>query len=1171
MNKNGKISFMNTREYILETIKKRPLIIDGAMGTQLQQRDDQIPKEAWEGNEGCNELLNVTAQDVMEDIFNAYLTAGADLITTNTFGSFSWVLDEYGISERAYELSRAGAEIVKRKCEEFSTPEHPRFCLGSIGPGTKLPSLGHITYDEMFAGYTECAKALIDGGVDIFLLETCQDPLQIKAALHACEEANRDRGVDIPIMVSVTIELSGTMLIGTDAQTIATIMEPFDILSLGFNCGTGPEQVLKHVKTLSELWHKPISVHANAGLPQNRGGYTYYPMGPDEFVEQQRKFLEYDGVSFLGGCCGTTPQHIRALVDNVTDITPKQPTGAHPTSIASLFNTVPLMQEPAPLLVGERSNATGSKAFRELLLAEDYEGTLSVAQQQVRAGAHVIDVNVGFAGRDETKDMSEVMSMYAQKISIPLMPDSTQTKGLETALKYIGGKPILNSVNLEDGEEKFDAVCALAKKFGASLVCLTIDERGMAKSIEQKLEVAERIIDLATNRHGIKKEDLVFDVLTFTLGSGDEEYFEAGINTIEAIRQLREKHPEVGAILGLSNISFGLDKDARPYLNSMFLHHCVQAGLTSVIINVKHIIPLNKIPEEDQKVCDDLIFNRLPNGEALFAFIEHFSKKEAVDNDAVDEEYLAMSDEEKIAKLLMDGDKERMIPLVEEVRHRIAPEVIVNEILIDAMKVVGELFGAGEMQLPFVLQSAETMKKTVDHLNPYLPKVEKTVDTTLALGTVKGDVHDVGKNLVDIILSNNGYKVKNLGIKVELDQFLETMEQGHISALGMSGLLVKSTQVMLENLTTLKEKGITIPILLGGAALTRSFIDDFCRPAYDGPIFYCKDAFDGVTAMSRIEAGNMDTNLHPDAPEVEKKEQKEYIIPPFEEIQMPARDVVVPTPPFWGRREIKLTRQQMEMAFEWINHKLLFKSRWGYSSKGMNKEAYQKQLDEVVWPAYEKLKARFLDENLFEPTIIYGYWPCRSDDNSLLIFDESEGYFSDEQVNREPLADVMGRAKQIFTFPRQRKAPHRALSDFFHADRHDVIALTCVSAGAKLSEVEHEIYERGDYTEYYQFHGLGVELAEALAEIAHKQIRLDLNIAHNEGSTLADVQMNRYQGSRYSFGYAACPDLELNRPLFDLLKPEEFGIELSETFQIHPEQSTSALVVYHPNATYYNV
>jgi 5-methyltetrahydrofolate--homocysteine methyltransferase len=1163
---------MTTKDYILNTIKKRPLIIDGAMGTQLQQRDDKISKEAWQGNEGCNELLNVTAPEILSEIFHAYLTSGADLITTNTFGSFSWVLDEYQIGDRAYELTKAGAELVKQECEKFSTPEHPRFCLGSIGPGTKLPSLSHITYDEMYKGYTEFCLALIDGGVDIFLIETAQDPLQIKAALHACQEASRKREVEIPIMVSVTIELSGTMLIGTDAATIATILEPFDILSLGFNCGTGPEQVLKHVKTLSEVWHKPISVHANAGLPQNRGGYTHYPMGPEEFTDKQEAFLDIDGVSFLGGCCGTTPQHIRALVDRVQNITPKPPIGSHPNSIASLFSTTTLKQEPAPLLMGERSNATGSKAFRELLLEEDYEGTLSVAQQQVRAGAHVIDVNVGFAGRDETKDMNAVIGMYNQKIILPLMPDSTQTTGLETALKNIGGKPILNSVNLEDGEDKFDAVCQLAKKYGTSLVCLTIDEVGMAKTVENKLAVADRIIDLATSRHGLKKEDLVFDVLTFTLASGDEEYWDAGINTIEAIRQLRQKHPEVSATLGLSNISFGLDKDARPYLNSMFLHHCIKAGLTSVIINVKHIIPINKISQEDQDICDDLIFNRKPNGEALFNFIEHFSSKEAIDTNVEDVAYLAMTDEEKIAKLLMDGDKERMIPLVEEVRHKIAPEKIVNEILIDAMKVVGELFGSGQMQLPFVLQSAETMKKTVDHLNPYLPKVEKTVDTTLALGTVKGDVHDVGKNLVDIILSNNGFKVQNLGIKVELENFIEAMKAGNISALGFSGLLVKSTQVMQENFKLLKEEGIDIPVLIGGAALTRTFVDDFCRPFYDGPIFYCKDAFDGVTAMSRIEAGNFDTDLHgKDKEEKVLKENKEIKIPPFNELKMPNRDVKVPTPPFWGRREIKFTPSQIEMAFEWVNHRILYKSRWGYTSKGMTKEAYQKQLEEVVKPAYERLKSQFLDEGLFEPTVIYGYWPCRSDDNTLLIFDESEGYNSDAEINTQSLEEVKQRAIKEFTFPRQSKSPHRALSDFFHSDRHDVIALTCVSAGSKISDAERLIYEKGNYTEYYQFHGLGVELAEALAEIAHKQIRLDLNISEGEGSKLSDVQMNKYQGSRYSFGYAACPDLELSRPLFDLLKPEEFGIELSETFQIHPEQSTSALVVYHPNATYYNV
>ena len=1163
---------MDTKRYILDTIKTRPIIIDGAMGTQLQQKEKKIPKEAWEGKEGCNELLNATAPEVLKEIFSAYLTAGADLITTNTFGSFRWVLDEYDIGERAYELSKAGAKLVKDMCEKFSTKDHPRFCLGSIGPGTKLPSLGHIEYDEMYEGYKETALGLIDGGVDIFLLETCQDPLQIKAALHACEDASKERAKDIPMMVSVTIELSGTMLIGTDASTIATIMEPFNILSLGFNCGTGPDQVKRHLKTLSELWHKPISVHANAGLPQNRGGYTYYPMGPDEFATKQETFLEFDGVSFLGGCCGTTPQHIKALVDRVKNITPKPPSGRQNKALASLFGKVDLKQTPPPLLIGERSNATGSKAFRELLLAEDYEGTLSVAQAQVRDGAHLLDVSVGFAGRDESKDMKEVISRYAQKISIPLMPDSTQVKALEIALKQIGGKPIINSVNLEDGIEKFDAICKLAKRFGASLVCLVIDEEGMAKSFERKIEVAERIYELATKKHGIDPEDLVFDLLTFTLGSGDDEYKDAGINTIEAIREFSKRHPEVGTTLGLSNISFGLDKNARPYLNSVFLHHCIEAGLSSVIINVKHIIPINKIPKEDIEVCDNLIFNKSEN--ALFEFINHFSSKEAIDSNQADEEYEKLSDEEKIKKLLMDGDKERMIPLVEEVRHKIPAEKIVNEILIDGMKVIGELFGKGEMQLPFVLQSAETMKATVDYLNPYLPKVEKASETTLILGTVKGDVHDVGKNLVDIILTNNGYKVINLGIKVEIEDFVKAYKEHNANAIGMSGLLVKSTQVMKENLEYLTNEGIDIPIMLGGAALTKGFVDDFCRPIYKGPIFYCRDAFDGVTAMSRIEAKNFDIKIRPNDGEGGGDEEKkeEVVIPPLSQIKMPSRDNKIPTPPFWGRRVMQLTDKQKELAFEWINHKMLFKQRWGFGSKGMDKEKYKKLIDTKVWPIYHELKDIFLNENLFEPTVIYGYYPARGDDTTLLVFDESEGWRDENDINKEPLENVIGRAIKEFNFPRQRKKPHRALSDFFRSDRHDVVAFTCVSAGSKISEYEKIFYEKGEYNRYYQIHGLGVELAEALAEMVHKQIRIDLDILKDdEGATLSDVRMNRYQGARYSFGYPACPDLELNKPLFDLLKPEEFGITLSETFQIHPEQSTVALVVHHPQATYYNV
>ncbi|SFV50431.1 5-methyltetrahydrofolate--homocysteine methyltransferase [hydrothermal vent metagenome] len=1172
---------MSIAETIKSLIQERILVIDGAMGTQIQ--DLEVPDEAWRDNEGinqegCNELLIDTAPELIKRIHKRYAMAGADLIKTNTFGTMPWVLDEYGMGERAYELSKKGALLVKEICEEYSTPEQPRFVLGSMGPGTKLPSLGHIHYDEMYEGYKLVAEGLIDGGCDVFLLETCQDPLQIKAALHACQDANEGRRVKLPIMISVTIELSGSMLIGTDATTIVTILEPFDILSLGFNCGTGPDQVKKHLKTLSELWHKPISVHANAGLPQNRGGYTYYPMGPDEFTDKQLEFTEFDGVSFLGGCCGTTPQHIQALKKAVGNMKPKAPTGSIAPSIASLFNTTELFQEPAPLLIGERSNSTGSKAFRELIIAGDYEGTLQVGQAQVRDGAHCLDVNVEFAGRDGAKDMKAVMELYNQKIPLPLMPDATRVYTMEEGLKCIGGKPIINSVNLEDGEEKFHAICKLAKKFGTALVCLTIDEVGMAKTKEDKVAQAERMYDMAVNGHGIDPRNLIFDTLTFTVGSGDLEYRDAAIQTLEAIRELHKRHPEVGSTLGLSNISFGLDANARRYLNSVFLHHCLQAGLTTVIINVKHIIPLAKMSDADREVCEELLFH--PDDNSLFKFIEHFSDV-TIDEEGDDEAYLAMSNEEKIAKLLMDGDKERMIPLVEEARHEIHPDKIVNEILIDAMKVVGELFGSGEMQLPFVLQSAETMKATVDYLNPYLTKQEKETDTTLVIGTVKGDVHDVGKNLVDIILSNNGFKVVNIGIKCELEQYLEVANTQSIQAIGMSGLLVKSTAVMKDNLETMAEQGIETPVLMGGAALTRSFVDDFCRPIYRGPIFYCRDAFDGVIAMSRIEKwleeketnpdAVLDTKLAGDMKERKEKVKKEVVIPPFEEIQQPQL-VPVPTPPFWGRRVMQKKDLDLNMVFDWVNKKSVIKMHWGYKKGKMDKAEYEKLLEEKVYPAYERLKQEFIEKELFDPTIIYGYYPVRSNDQELLLFDESEGWNVDENANREPFENVLGRAEYAFSFPRQGRKPYRALSDFFRHDRHDILAITCVSAGTKFSAYEKELYDAGKYLEYNMVHGFSVELAEALAEVVHKQIRMDLGIlAEDEGATLRDVRMRRYQGARYSFGYAACPDLEQSRIIFDLLKPEEFGIELSETFQIHPEQSTTALVVHHSKATYYAV
>lgn len=1146
------------KEQILKIIEKRPLIIDGAMGTQLQTY--KVPQEAWIDDkgvdqEGCNELLNATAPEILEKIHNAYALSGADLIKTNTFGTMPWVLDEYDMGERCYELSKLGCEHVKKICNKYSTHDKPRFVLASVGPGTKLPSLGHIDYDTMYEGYSETARGLVDGGADIFLLETCQDPLQIKAAIHALN----DTASQIPIMVSATIELSGSMLIGTDAQTIATILEPFDILSLGFNCGTGPEQVKKHLEVLSENSNKYLSIHANAGLPQNKGGYTFYPMGPDEFATIQKTFLDFDGVSFLGGCCGTTPQHIKALVDAVQDIQPKKPTGNHPVSLASLFQTVELKQSPSPLLIGERSNATGSKAFRELLKAEDFEGTLTVGQQQVRAGAHVIDVSVGFAGRDETKDMDEVVSLYAQKISLPLMPDSTQIPALEKALKLIGGKPILNSVNLEDGIERFDEICQLSKKFGTSLVCLVIDEVAMAKTKEDKIRIAERIYQRAVNVHGLNPEDLVFDMLVFTIGSGDEEYHTAGIETIEAIREFTTMHPEISTTLGLSNISFGLNTHARVYLNSVFLHHCVEAGLSSAIVNVKHLIPINKMSKEDLKACEDLLFNNRIDGDPLFAFIDHFSEVGAVEQQT-DEEYEKLTPKEKVIQLLKDGDKERLIPLALILKDDVPPELIVNEWLIDGMKEIGELFGAGIMQLPFVLQSAETMKATVDQLNPFLPKIEKESETTLVLGTVKGDVHDVGKNLVDIILSNNGFKVINIGIKANIESFVEEAKKHNANAIGMSGLLVKSTNEMKANLEVLQEQNIKLPVMLGGAALTKAFVDDFCRPIYDGPIFYARDAFDGVVAMQRIEKQigtdkELDTAMAADLIVLDDSIEKEEKIEFNSDIHTPLllENKHKYTPPFWGRRDMSKDFDP-SLAFEWINHRVLFRQRWGYKKGKMNPQEFIEHEQNVVQPIYDSLKEEFLDKKVFDPIVLYGYFPCKSNDTILEVYDTEK-------------ENVIAK----FDFPRQGKSPHRCLADYFNNDDFDTVGFTFVSSGLKITDFEKNIYDKGEFARYYNVHGLGVELAEALAEVVHKQIRLDLNIANNEKPTLKDVVMKGYQGCRYSPGYAACPDLAMNRQIFDLLKPEEFGVELSETYQIHPEQSTVAIVVPNKEAKYFNV
>ncbi|MDR2635743.1 MAG: methionine synthase, partial [Campylobacteraceae bacterium] len=1080
---------------LAQILKQRVLILDGAMGTQIQSL--KLNESVWDKAVGCNEILNTTAKETIQKIHRSYLKAGADIIKTNTFGTMPWVLDEYDLKSKAYELTFEGVKLAREVCEEFD--DKPRFTALSLGPGTKLPSLGAIGFDEMYDGYNICARAAIAANTDLFLIETAQDPLQIKAAILAINDAKKELKSSAPIMVSVTIETSGTMLIGTDIVTVAAILKPFEIFSLGINCGSGPDKVLPHIKALSEIWDRPISIHANAGLPQNRGGYTFYPMTPQEFAKLQSELLKFNAVSLLGGCCGTTPQHILELSKAVKDITPLPPLGSLEPSVSSLYESKSLRQNQAPFLVGERSNATGSKAFRELLLAKDWDGILNAAQSQTKSGAHGIDVSVGFAGRDELNDMRKVISMYNTKIPLPLMPDSTSIHALEEALKNIGGRAIINSANLEDGEEKFRKICSLAKRYGAALVCLCIDEEGMAKTKTRKVAVANRMYKLALEC-GLHGSDLVFDMLTFTVGSGDSEYFTAAIETIEAIREFRGLHEECGSVLGVSNISFGLDKDAREYLNSVFLHHCVKAGLSMAIVNVKSIIPLHKIKDDDLRVCEDLLFNKRPNGEALFAFIEHFGEVKTQKSD-VNDEFEKLDTKEKIKTLLKDGDKDKMLKVLSHAKDEIPAEEIVNNVLIDAMREIGELFGSGKMQLPFVLQSAEVMKAGVDFLKPYLPKSSKK-ETTLVLGTVKGDVHDVGKNLVDIILSNNGYNVVNIGIKAEIDDFIKAYKEHNADAIGMSGLLVKSTAIMKENLERLEKDGINVPVLLGGAALNRGFVEEFCQPSYSGAVFYCKDAFEGLKAMRAIEKKEFDKSAAP-----RKTVEKTPLKSTHEDIILPSVHEVL-RPPFWGRRVFDAG---LDLAYKWINQKILFNARWGYGTKNLSSEERQKQENEVLKPLFSDIKNLIAKEDLFKPVSIYGYYPCVREDTKLYIFDEKSDL-------TKSINELKKEAVLVFDFPRQRKQPCRSISDFFRSDEIDTAAFSIVSVGKRFGEYAHELYNEGKFKEYYHLRGVGVELAEALAEIVHKQIRIELGITENEGRDLEDVNFRKYQGCRYSFG-----------------------------------------------------
>lgn len=1159
---------------IKNIIGKRFLILDGAMGTLLQSYD--LTESDWDGKSGCNEILNLTRPDIIKNIHLDYLKSGADITKTNSFGALPWVLEEYNLQDKTYEIAKQAAinaQSAKKQLQQ--TNNKPKFIAGSLGPGTKLASLNQIDFDTMYEGYFLAASGLIDGGVDLILLETFQDPLQIKAALNGCFDAIKHKQKDIPIMVSATIELNGSMLIGTDVATLAAILEPFDILSLGLNCGSGPIQVETHLKKLSQVWDGHISIHSNAGLPENVCGRVCYPMDPESFAIAESKFCYIDGVSIIGGCCGTTPKHIKALSEKIKDLLPKPPKGKTPKALASLYQFEPLFQEPPPFLVGERTNATGSKQFRDLLLKEDYDAILSIAQEQALSGAKALDVSVNFAGRDEEKDMVELISRFNQKISIPLMVDSTQPNTVLKALKLIGGRPIINSANLEDGIEKFDKICELAKKFGSALVLLAIDEQGMAKTKERKLEVAYRMLDRAL-KNGLRKTDLVFDLLTFTVASAEDEYRNAAKDTIDAIKELRSAHKEVGSILGISNVSFGLNPQARKYLNSVFLYHAVKNGLSMAIVNPKSLIPYPLINEIDKKICERLIFNDWQDGDPLIKFIEHFTQ------DKKFEEKETLEDlplEEKIKKLLISAQTNQLIETVDKALQFMPADKIITDLLIEAMKTVGDLFGEGKMQLPFVLASAESMKKCVDYLNQFMDKKKKDKQLTLVLGTVKGDVHDVGKNLVDIILTNNGYKVINLGTRVEAQTFIKAAKEHNADCIGMSGLLVKSTIEMQNNIAEFEKNNLKIPVLLGGAALNSKFVEDYCKPIYSGSVFYCKDAFDGLKAMSIIESKK---NLSINKKTQNMPTKNAYVTIKPSDIALPEPQSV-PNAPFLGRKVFvsnKLPNYNyiQNLAFNWINKTALFVRAWGYKKANLTKQEYDKLLKDEILPNFENLKQILIEQNIFEPLIIYGYFACRSDsivrlkngdtkECALYIFDKH----TNELTKNLEFNNAKNFAKLVMHFERTNHKPYLCLADYLRNDINDIVAFSLVSAGSKFSEFEKNLFTSGEYKRYHLIHGLGIELTESLAEIIHKHIRIELGIANQESQSLEDVNfsMKSYQGARYSPGYPSCPNLSLNDAIFNLLEPYEYGLKLTENHQIVPEQSTVAIILHHKDAIYF--
>ncbi|MFF9606645.1 methionine synthase [Streptomyces sp. NPDC014684] len=1149
-----------------EALATRVVVADGAMGTMLQAQEPTL--EDFQQLEGCNEILNLTRPDIVRSVHEAYFAVGVDCVETNTFGANHSALGEYDIPERVHELSEAGARVARESADAFTARDgRPRWVLGSMGPGTKLPTLGHAPYTTLRDAYQRNAEGLVTGGADALLIETTQDLLQTKAAVLGARRGLDALGLDLPVIVSVTVETTGTMLLGSEIGAALTALEPLGIDMIGLNCATGPAEMSEHLRYLARNARIPLSCMPNAGLPVLGKDGAHYPLSAPELADAQETFVREYGLSLVGGCCGTTPEHLRQVVERVQGITPGARDPHPEAGAASLYQSVPFRQDTSYLAIGERTNANGSKKFREAMLAGRWDDCVEMARDQIREGAHMLDLCVDYVGRDGVADMEELAGRFATASTLPIVLDSTEVDVIEAGLEKLGGRAVINSVNYEDGAgpgSRFAKVTALAREHGAALIALTIDEEGQARTPEKKVEIAERLIDDLTGNWGIREEDILIDTLTFTICTGQEESRKDGIATIEAIRELKRRHPAVQTTLGLSNISFGLNPAARILLNSVFLDECVKAGLDSAIVHASKILPIARFSEEEVQTALDLIHDRRAEGydplQKLMQLFEGATAKSLKAGKA--EELAALPLEERLKRRIIDGERNGLeADLDEALRDRPALD-IVNDTLLDGMKVVGELFGSGQMQLPFVLQSAEVMKTAVAHLEPHMEKSDAEGKGTIVLATVRGDVHDIGKNLVDIILSNNGYNVVNLGIKQPVSAILDAAEEHRADVIGMSGLLVKSTVIMKENLEELNQRGLAarFPVILGGAALTRAYVEQDLHEIYDGEVRYARDAFEGLRLMDAligVKRGVPGAKL----PELRQRRVRATAAVQAEERPEEghvrsdvATDNPVPTPPFWDTRVIKGI--QLKEYATWLDEGALFKGQWGLKqARTGDGPTYEELAETEGRPRLRGLLDRLQTENLLEAAVVYGYFPCVSKDDDLIILDER------------------GNERTRFTFPRQRRGRRLCLADFFRPEESgetDVVGFQVVTVGSRIGEQTARLFEANAYRDYLELHGLSVQLAEALAEYWHARVRAELGFAGEDPAAMEDMFALKYRGARFSLGYGACPDLEDRAKIADLLRPERIGVHLSEEFQLHPEQSTDAIVIHHPEAKYFN-